>query len=136
MKRAHLRARLLRSAASGFLKVCIDQLLQCTVPMLLFTGLLMLHRVCLLHHRGSLFVLHHLELQRHVLTVDSALNVDSQVTVPEIARRIRISWHFLLSAVVMAVGILSLATAMSGLLMVVDRTITSTWLKLRNNLKP
>jgi hypothetical protein len=95
----------------------------------------MLHRVCLLHHRGSLFALHHLELQHHVLTVDSASSVDSQVTVPEIARRIRISWQFLLPAVVMAVGILRLATAMSDLLMVVDRTITSTWLKLKSNLK-
>jgi hypothetical protein len=103
--------------------------------MLLYTGLLMLHHVCLLHHRGSRFVLHHLELLHHVLTMDSASSVDSQVTVPEIARRIRISWHFLLPAVVMAVGILSLATAMSDLLMVVDRITMSTWLKLKSNLK-
>jgi hypothetical protein len=103
--------------------------------MLLFIDLLMLHRVCLLHHRGSLFVLHHLELQHPVLTMDSASSVDSQVTVPEIVLRIRISWHFLLPAVVMAVGILSHVTAMSDLLMAMDRTITSTWLKLRINLK-
>jgi hypothetical protein len=96
----------------------------------------MLLLVCLIHHRDSLFELHHLELLHHVQTVDSASSVASQVTMPEIALRIRISWLFLLLAVVMAVGILSLTTAMSGLLMVMDRTIMSTWLKLKINLKP
>jgi hypothetical protein len=91
----------------------------------------MLHLVCLLHHRGSLCKLQHLELLHLVLTVDYASIVASQVTVLEIVLRSRISWLFLL----LAVGILSLAIAMAGLLMVVDRTITSTWLKLKSNLK-
>jgi hypothetical protein len=51
----------------------------------------MSHLVCLLHHRGSLFELHHLELPHHVLIVDSASSVASQVTVPETVLRIRIS---------------------------------------------
>jgi hypothetical protein len=86
----------------------------------------MLHLICLLHHQGSLFELRHLELLHHILTVDSASSVASQVTVPEIALRIGISWLFLLLGVVMAVGILSLATAMSGLLMAVGRSSMST----------
>jgi hypothetical protein len=49
------------------------------------------HLVCLLHHRDSLFELHHLELPHHVLTVDSASSVANQVTVPEIVLRIRIN---------------------------------------------
>jgi hypothetical protein len=49
------------------------------------------HLVCLLHHRGSLFELHHLELLHHVQTVDSASSVASQVTVPETVLRVRIS---------------------------------------------
>jgi hypothetical protein len=55
----------------------------------------------------------------------SASSVAVQVTVLENARRIRINWHFLLLAVVMAVTTTSLATTMPGLHMIVGRLITS-----------
>src|SRR3990170_7827154 len=98
-----------------------------------FTGLRMLHLVCPLHHRGSLFELPYLELLHPILKVDYASSVASQATVPETARRIRINWLFLLLAVVLAVVFLSSATTMPDLLMVVGSTTTSTCLKLRNN---
>jgi hypothetical protein len=67
--------------------------------------------------------------------MDSASSVASQVTVPETALRVRTSLHFLLLAVGMAVVLISLATLMPSLLMVVDSLIMSTWLKLKINQK-
>jgi hypothetical protein len=67
--------------------------------------------------------------------MDSASSVASQVTVPETALRVRTSLHFLLLAVGMAVVLISLATLMPDLHMVVGRRIMSTWLKLRINQK-
>jgi hypothetical protein len=65
--------------------------------------------------------------------MDSASSVAIQVTVPETAPRVRISLRFPLLAVVMAVVLISLATIMPDLHMVVGRHIMSTWLKLKIN---
>jgi hypothetical protein len=79
----------------------------------------MLHLVCLPLLRGSQDLrLQCLELLLPVQVRDSASSVAIQVTVPEIALRIRINWLFLLLAVVMAATV-SLATTMLGLMLMV-----------------
>src|SRR3954471_23280731 len=82
---AHLRARQRRSVGYGFPTACIIQLhLHQDSPML--------HLVCLLHRRGSLFEMYHPKLLLLTPMMVSASDVAAQVTSPKSAIRKRISW--------------------------------------------
>jgi hypothetical protein len=96
----------------------------------------MRHLVYLLHHRGSqkLKLLHPM-LLLFVLKMVCVSSVAAQVTVPKTAARVRISWHFLLLAVAMAVVTTRPTTIIPDLLlMVVDRLIMLILKKFRINL--
>jgi hypothetical protein len=85
----------------------------------------MLHLVCLLLLRGSQDLrLQCFELLLPIPMMGFASSVAVQVIVLENACGIRINWHFLLLAVVMAVATINLAITMPGLHMVVGRLIT------------
>jgi hypothetical protein len=120
------RVRPQRSVVYGFPTTCTVQLPQ-------LQGRLMLHLVCLLHHRDSReFKLLHPILLLLIPMTSYVSSVTVQVTVPGTAPRSRISFHSSQLVVAMAVVTTSPATIILGLLlMVVDRLITLISMKLR-----
>ena len=88
----------------------------------------MLHRVCLLHHRGSPELnLHHRAMPLFVLRMDSASSAASRVIRLKIAIRVRINCLSLATTV---------ATTSPATLMDVVKLTTLMLKKLKSNLTP
>jgi hypothetical protein len=89
----------------------------------------MLHHVCLLHHRGSQELKLFNKMLLFVLKMVCASSATNQVTMLEIAARLRISWLFLVLAVAMVMATIRPATIILGLLLMVVDTLTILILK-------